>query len=84
MHRILKVCLSLAITASAGTAAAQVGRVVDTETGYTVEFRDGNLLGESMGTVGFVIPILDTKARVLLIRPRASFVSELTRSVEDM
>jgi hypothetical protein len=68
----------------AGIAPAQVKRLETTEQGYEVSFRDGHLLGSADQARGWVLTLRKKQPRVLLIRPRASFVGEMLKSVEDM
>ena len=84
LQRTTRCCALLLGLSWTSGAAAQVKHLSDTKQGYKVEFDDSDLLGDQLGVTGFVLRIRSTPARVLLIRPRASFVSELTKSVEDM
>ena len=82
-------CLAMlpAIAASLAWPIDAVGQeheTRDTEDGYAVEFADSDLLGYSLGLEGYRIQVRDPFLRVLLIRPRASFVTELQKSVEHM
>ena len=78
------VCVLVAATFWPASAGAQVKHLEGTQHGYKVEFEDSDLLGDALANGGFVLRIRSTPARVLLIRPRASFVPELTKSVENM
>jgi len=76
-------CLLVGATWSA-SASAQYERLETTDEGYEVEFGDGHLLADVDGAKGFIIPMRTVHPRVLLIRPRASFVQEMLESVESM
>jgi hypothetical protein len=76
-------CLLVGATWSLG-ASAQYDTLETTDDGYEVKFEDGALLGDFATTMGSDIRIRTAPPRVLLIRPRASFVSEMLKSVEDM
>ena len=79
-------CLGLAcgIALSAARASAQDPRISDTADGYAVEFGDSELLGQTLSLGGMVIQLRIMEPRVLLIRPRASFIPALLNSVEHL
>ncbi|HEY6725047.1 MAG TPA: hypothetical protein VI197_13515 [Polyangiaceae bacterium] len=76
-------CLTCACTLTL-SASAQEHSVSNTPDGYAVEFSDSDLLGQSLDLAGLLIPIRGVTMRVLLIRPRASFVPELSKSIEAL
>ena len=65
-------------------ASAQVRELKTTHEGYEVRFEDGDVLADGNGADGFVLRLRTSVPHVLLIRPRASFVPEMLKSVEDM
>lgn len=83
-HTLTLLCLACASVLSPARASAQDPRISDTADGYAVEFSDSNLLGQTLSLGGLLIPIRPGGVRVLLIRPRASFVPELRHSIEDL
>jgi len=83
-HSLLAACLTCACVLAATPASAQDHRVSDTGDGYAVEFEDSDLLGQTLSLGGLLIPLRADSVRVLLIRPRASFVPELASSIEDL
>ena len=83
-HTLFATCLTCTSVLAATPAAAQDHRVSDTPDGYAVEFEDGDLLGQTLSLGGLLIPLRRDSPRILLIRPRASFVNELVTSVEEL
>jgi hypothetical protein len=83
-HTLTLLCLACASILSSARASAQDPRISDTADGYAVEFSDSDLLGQSLSLGGLLIPIRTDSPRILLIRPRASFVAELRHSIEDL
>ena len=83
-HTLLAASLACAFLLAPLTATAQDHQITDTPDGYSVEFTDGNLLGQTLSLGGLLMPIRTPQPRVLLIRPRASFVPELAKSVEAL
>ena len=81
-HTLFAACLACACALTPASATAQEHSVSDTPDGYAVEFSDSDLLGHSLDLAGLLIPIRDDHVRVLLLRPRASFVPELSKSIE--
>lgn len=65
-------------------ASAQYETLESTDEGYEVLFEDGDVLGSSEAATGFVLKLRDPQPRVLLIRPRTSFVPEMIQSVQDI
>lgn len=76
-------CLLTCATWSLG-ASAQYESLESTDDGYQVTFKDGDVLSDREGANGWVFRIPPAGRRVLLIRPRASFVGEMLKSVEHM
>lgn len=83
-HTLFATCLTCTSVLAATPASAQDQRVSDTPDGYAVEFEDSDLLGQTLSLGGLLIPLRTDSPRVLLIRPRASFVKELVTSVEEL
>lgn len=81
-HTLFTAGLACACTLAPLSVKAQEHAVSDTPDGYAVEFSDSDLLGQSLDLTGLLIPIRDEHVRTLLIRPRASFVPELSKSIE--
>ncbi len=83
--------VALAVVLGASTAMANnttrqgPAEVTEQADGLTYDFTDADsLLGEGMGTLGGVVKIRDHVVRRTLIRPRATFVKELLRTVEHL
>lgn len=75
---LLSVAAGLALSSFAPQALAQShDRVV------LYHFDDDDLIGEAMGGTPPLLRVRTTLPRVMLLRPRASFVPELLKSVED-
>jgi hypothetical protein len=53
-----------------------------TDENLIYEFDDDDLMGDALGTTSALIRVRPDAARVTLIRPRASFVPEMLKSVE--
>lgn len=85
-----KLSLSVALALSALTLAAPSLAQSDepssstTDDGYFYGFKDDALLGGTLSTTDAQIKVRKKAARVTLIRPRASFVAEMLKSVELM
>ena len=75
------VALSLSAFALAAPSHAQSGKSDD---GYIYTFTDDDLIGDTLGTTTALIRVRPPAARVTLIRPRASFVPEMLKSIELM
>jgi hypothetical protein len=88
--RRLKLSFSVALALSALTLAgpsfaqAEEPSSTTTEDGYFYGFKDDALLGGTLSTTDAQIKVRKKAARVTLIRPRASFVAEMLKSVELM
>lgn len=84
MRRVL---LAFAFTLSASTlglaapAHAQSGEPSDH---YSYRFEDDYMVGETLSSTPALLRIRDRLPRVNMIRPRASFVAEMFKSVETM
>lgn len=81
---LVATCLACAFVFGARDACAQDHRISVTDDGYAVEFGDGDLLGQTLSLGGLLMQLRTKHPRVLLIRPRASFVPELAKSVEAL
>lgn len=83
-HTLICLCLACGIALSPARASAQDPRISDTADGYAVEFGDSELLGQTLSLGGLPILLRIKEPRVLLIRPRASFIPALLNSVEHL
>ena len=83
-HTVFASCLTCACLMSPLEAKAQDHRLSDTADGYSVEFSDSDLLGQTLDLAGLLLPLRTGQPRVRLIRPRASFVPELSKSIEAL
>lgn len=80
----ISAALALGVVAMAGTARAEVESAEHTSDGDRYVFRD-DLLNSDVGfPAGARITVRPLAGRVLLIRPRTSFVREMFKSVEKM
>ena len=70
---------ALALGALAPAAQAQQG---DPPPAYRYDFEPDDLVGETLSTTPALLKIRPQPRRIMLLRPRASFVSELLQSVE--
>lgn len=85
MNRRLKLfAIPLALGCWAGPAAADVVDRQITDDGDSMRFSDEDLLGQTLSGQGDVLRLRLGPARTLLIRPRVSFVPELSKSVETL
>ena len=83
-HTLFATCLMGTCVLATPPATAQDHRVSDTQDGYAVEFDDADLLGQTLSLAGLLLPLRTDRPRILLIRPRASFVPELSSSIEEL
>lgn len=74
--------LSLLVLAGARPALAQTNSSEPNDTFY--EFSDDDLLGDTISSHTAILRIRPPAAKVSLIRPRASFVAEMFKSVEAL
>jgi hypothetical protein len=51
---------------------------------YTYDFEPDDLVGEAMATTPAMLRVWPKPLRVMLLRPRASFVGEMLKSVEAL
>jgi hypothetical protein len=49
---------------------------------YTYDFEPDDLMGEAMATTPALLKIRPVPPKIMLLRPRASFVAEMLKSVE--
>lgn len=77
---------ALLITCIAGSASADPtpARAHDNDGGYAYEFTDDPLTAVPGGVTAASIRVRKQGARQMLMRPRASFVPELLKSVEAL
>ena len=78
----LVVGVSLSVLAFAGAAGAQTK--ADDTAGYTYHFDDDLMAGDGLGSPPPLLTMGHRWQRITLIRPRASFVAEMLKSVEQM
>jgi hypothetical protein len=69
---------------TAPAKASAAAKENKTEKGYGYAFEDDPLNSGVSGTTGFVLKVRPKGARTALLRPRASFVPELLKSVESL
>ena len=82
--RLLSLLCVMGVLGSVSLATADVKRSdFDRKGGYH-EFVDDNLLGGGASPYGSWFKHRKPTARVLLIRPRSSFVPEMLKSVDDL
>lgn len=85
-----KLAFSVAVALSALSLAApsfaQSGKAAPSKAdeSYIYTFTDDDLIGDTLSTTSALIKVRPPAARVTLIRPRASFVAEMLKSVEVM
>lgn len=75
--RPLAAALAFALFALSGAADAQTK-----EPGYTYEFIDDLMVGDTFSSPPPEIRVRRPRPRIMLLRPRASFVGEMLKSVE--
>jgi hypothetical protein len=73
----LAAAVAFALLALPGAASAQTKEV-----GYTYEFTDDSMVGDTFSSPPPEIRIRCRSPRIMLLRPRASFVGEMLKSVE--
>lgn len=69
--------LALSLLALSGVAGAQTK-----DESYSYHFDDDLMLGDTLSAPPPIIRMRRTPPRIMLIRPRASFVGEMLKSVE--
>lgn len=74
---------ALALSVFASRAVAQP-RPAGADDNYNYRFDDDHMLGDTLSTTPPLIRIRKEPLRVRLIRPRASFVAEMLKSVETL
>ena len=77
--RLLAALLAMASCSLAGGASAQTK-----EEGYTYILDEDGLLGDTLSSPPPILKGGFRPRRILLIRPRATFVAEMLKSVETM
>ena len=70
---------ALALLALPGVASAQAK-----EDGYNYHFDDDYMVGDTLSTTPPLIVVRRPVPRIMLLRPRASFVGEMLKSVEAL
>jgi hypothetical protein len=84
--RLPKLIFMLGLSLSAGVfaspAVAQTARADPDGSFY--EFVDDDMLGDTISSNTAILRIRPIAAKVRLIRPRASFVAEMLKSVESL
>lgn len=71
------VTFAFALLALSATASAQTK-----DTGYTYEFIDDSMVGDTFSSPPPEIRVRRPSPHILLLRPRANFVAEMLKSVE--
>jgi len=85
--RKLKLALAATLASSVFGLAlpchAQSGKQASPDS-YIYTFTDDDLIGDTLSATTALIKVRRPAARITLIRPRASFVAEMVKSVESM
>lgn len=85
MKKTLATLLGLGLLCASSQALAEDGYKTQTDdNGYTVEFGNDFLDGNDLDSSGPILRVRPMGARVVLIRPRTSFVTELKKTVESL
>jgi hypothetical protein len=78
-------CLAVSVGACSFLLALSVSaqpRPSSPPAAYTYDFEPDDLIGETLSTTPPLLRVRPTPPRVTLLRPRASFVAEMFKSVE--
>jgi hypothetical protein len=75
---------SVAGAASAQTQSKETGDASGSASSYSYTFLDDDLLGDTLSSPPPILKGGWRPKRITLIRPRASFVAEMLKSVETM
>ena len=78
---LLAAALAFAMASLTGSAQAQTQAP---PSAYTYDFEPDDLIGETLATTPPLLKLRPKPLRVTLLRPRASFVAEMLKSVEQM
>jgi hypothetical protein len=84
MHKttmLFTAALALAVCSLSGRARAENEPL---PRGYTYDFDPDDLVGETLATTPPLLKVRKRLPRVTLLRPRASFVTEMLESVEEL
>jgi hypothetical protein len=81
--KLVAVSLALAVLAPAVPALAQAPEQSASDN-YLYKFDDDYMVGDTLDTTPALLRLRPGPMRVTLIRPRASFVAEMLKSVEIM
>ncbi len=87
MKKAMIGCVSALVLSVAGAASAGEGdgyTTQDEADGYSVKFVDDLLQDKNVDSSAAQIVVRPSGARMLLIRPRTSFVQEMFKSVEKI
>lgn len=88
MKKILASLAVALVTALTITASADPQKTTYVETsgqnGQNVEFKDDLMTAPGLDRGGAVITIRPSAVRMLLLRPRTQFVTEMLKSVENL
>lgn len=80
---VVTLAFGLCVTETA--LAESPTRAAATEDGdYSYRFSDEDLLGESLNGIGDMFRLLPKRPRIMLIRPRTSFVQAIMKSAENL
>jgi hypothetical protein len=77
--KLLAAACALLLSSLAAAAGAQ--SKVDA---YSYHFDDDLMVGDTLSTTPPLLRVMPKRGRVMLLRPRASFVAEMLKSVEAM
>ena len=84
MKTKIAACLSVVLGIVAVSPCAFAEEPKPKEKGYEYKFDDDGLLGKDLGNNLPIIKVRPKGTRDRLLRPRASFVQEMLKSVENM
>jgi hypothetical protein len=77
--KLIAAVLAVSLLSIAGVAGAQ-----PKPDEYSYHFDDDFMVGDTLGTTPLVILERKPSPRIMLLRPRASFVGEMLKCVETM
>lgn len=83
-RRFLSLGFALFSLCLASLASAQQPQASSTTSAYTYDFEPDDLIGETLSTTPPLLRVRPHVLKVTLLRPRASFVGEMLKSVEAL